>query len=107
MDRCATTPMLQTYILQGHGAIEAHWVQGCLHLFKRHQINLRKVVLLKNGNPDCFSMLEIHFLLPQESETLEDATGRDNAQTHPFLIQLQDTLAQQVWSDQSLRICPR
>jgi hypothetical protein len=100
MDRCASTPMLQTYILQGYGAIQPDWVQQCLHLFKRQQINLRKVVLLKNGHPDYFSMVEIHFLLAQ-------ADNNTAQPPHPFLAQLEQTLARQSWLEQSVRPSPR
>ena len=105
---------MQTYILQGYGAIAPQWVQHCLHLFKQEQVNLRKVVLLKNGTPECFSMLEIHFLLPQTclegqelnaSSVNHDDTG--NNPEHPFLQTLQLTLAQQAWQEQSIRLSLR
>ncbi len=103
MDRCATTTMQQTYILQGYGDIQASWVQHCLQLFKTQQVNLRKVVLLKNGHPDYFSMLEIHFLLPLARPSAEETTQPISTTPHPFLAQLDNTLAQQPWSQQSVR----
>lgn len=112
MARCATTPMLQTYILQGYGTIQPQWVQSCLHLFKSQQINLRKVILLKNGNPDCFSMLEIHFLLEQDANrppanNLDPSEAALPNSPHPFLEQLQQALAKQSWAEQSLRLSAR
>jgi hypothetical protein len=90
--------MQQTYILKGYGSIQPDWVQDCLRLFKSEQVNLRKVVLLKNGDPRCFSMLELHFLLPQ-GHPLHDA--------HPFLGQLKTSLTQQSWIQQTLLASPR
>jgi hypothetical protein len=90
--------MQQTYILKGYGSIQPDWVQSCLQLFKSEQINLRKVVLLKNGDPRCFSMLELHFLLPQ-GQPLHDA--------HPFLGQLKTSLSRQPWTQQTLLPSPR
>jgi len=94
--------MQQTYVLQGYGAIEPNWVQFCLHLFKNEQVNLRKVVLLKNQDPLYFSMLEIHFVLPktQAGKTLNETLN------HPFIEQLQSALAQQKWNRHSLRFNP-
>jgi len=92
--------MQQTYILKGYGSIQPDWVQDCLRLFKDEQINLRKMVLLKNGDPKCFSMLEIHFLLPQASTAQDTHTG--NGSAHPFLGQLQTSLNRQTWIQQTL-----
>lgn len=102
MDRSPATRQ-QTYILQGYGAIQPQWVQDCLQLFKTEQVNLRKVVLLKNGDPRCFSMLEIHFLLPQSWKTEESSSQAPATESeHPFLSQLTLTLAQQTWASQTL-----
>ncbi len=107
------TQRLQTYILKGYGAIEPQWVQSCLHLFKLEQVNLRKVILLKNNTPDCFSMLEIHFLLAQPEDQNQGkhspsganpSTSGDPAEpSHPFLQALQGILAQQTWQEQSIQ----
>ena len=103
MDRYATAPIMQTYVLQGYGTIRDEWVRDCLHLFKSQNINLRKVVLMKNGNPDSFSMLEIHFILPQEAANLTTNALEQAKQEQPFLEQLQAALAQQNWVKQSLK----
>lgn len=94
--------MQQIYVLQGYGTIDPNWVQSCLHLFKDGQVNLRKVVLLKNQDPVRFSMLEIHFALPK---TPSEPT-QDERLNHPFIAQLQAALAQQVWQHHSLRVNP-
>ena len=82
-----------TYVLKGYGNIDPGWVRECFGLFKAQDVCIRKLLLLKNGNPACFSMLEIHFSLPQLDEALPD---------HPFLTDLSSRLAEQDWKEQTL-----
>jgi hypothetical protein len=74
-----------TYMLKANGSIEPTWLLGCLNLFKERGITIRKLLLLKNGCPDRFSMLEIHFVLPKAG----DASPSPD---HPFLLLLQDCM---------------
>jgi hypothetical protein len=53
----------QNYVLTGYGSMESAWVREFFNLFKREQVNIRKVVLLKNGDPKVFAMLEIQFVI--------------------------------------------
>jgi hypothetical protein len=46
-----------SYVLKAHGSIDAKWLQDCLALFKERQICIRKLLFLKNGHPEHFSML--------------------------------------------------
>lgn len=82
------------YLLKGHGSIEPDWVRDCFRLFKDRAVNIRKLVLLRNGQPDHFAMLEIQFTLPVD----EDQTGAPDE----FLAILQTRLAAQRWNEQSL-----
>lgn len=82
-----------TYILKGYGNIDPAWVKRCFNLFREQDVNIRKLLLLKNGHPDCFSMLEVHFILP-EADLLE--------QNAAFIGALNSQLAQQAWLEQSL-----
>ena len=52
-----------TYVLKGYGRIEPGWMQDCFRLFKERSVNIRRLVLMKTEDPDCFSMLEIQFVL--------------------------------------------
>jgi hypothetical protein len=61
-------PGAQSYVLTGYGSIESAWVREFFNLFKREQVNIRKVVLLKNGDPRLFSMMEIQFVVKPEQE---------------------------------------
>lgn len=84
-----------TYILKGHGHIDPLWVKQCFGLFKAQGICIRKLLLMKNGNPACFSMLEIHFVLP------ESMAGGNAA---VFLEILNGQLLQQDWIEQTLTL---
>lgn len=75
------------YILKGYGDIEPAWLGRCLQLFKEDRINIRKLVLLKDGSPSCFGMMEIHFML---------------AQPEAFLERLEAHLDRQAWRDKTL-----
>jgi hypothetical protein len=78
------------YILKGYGQIDPDWVLRFFSLFKQQQVNIRKLVLLKNGHPACFSMLEVHFIPPDgESQAI-------------FLQQLERHLALQDWQAHSV-----
>jgi hypothetical protein len=79
------------YVLKGYGQIDPAWARDCVLLFKMHQVNIRKLVLLKIGHPDCFSMLEIQFVLTTE--------GQDT-----FLKHLSGCLQKQTWNEQSLEL---
>ncbi len=79
------------YILKGYGQIDPAWARACVLLFKSHQVNIRKLVLLKNGHPDYFSMLEIQFALATEAQVA-------------FLEHLDDYLQKQSWTEQSLEL---
>jgi hypothetical protein len=72
-----------TYILKGYGRIDSGWVKDCFGLFREQDVNIRKLLLLKNGHPDCFSMLEVHFVLPESipsgaNESLSSVSGEAN-----------------------------
>jgi hypothetical protein len=84
-----------TYVLKGYGSIDPRWVQNFFNLFKEQEVNIRKLLLTKNGNPVCFSMLEVHFTLSVEQEAQADLG-------HPFLEKLQNRLAEQHWTKRSL-----
>ncbi len=77
-----------SYILKGHGQIDPVWVQGCFQLFKERSVNIRKLLLLKNGQPERFAMLEIQFVVSPEDTQ--------------FLSALQERLATQSWTEQSV-----
>lgn len=79
------------YILKGYGSIDPQWVRECFHLFKENSVNIRKLVLLKNGQPDRFALLEIQFVLPQEQ-----------AQESSFMQALTSRLSTQQWQEQTL-----
>lgn len=67
-----------TYVLRGHGRIEPGWMRECFQLFRGRNVNIRKLVLMKDQDPDCYAMMEIQFVLTPEAtesafiETLEE-----------------------------------
>lgn len=79
------------YILKGYGSIDPQWMRECFHLFRENAVNIRKLVLLKNGHPDRFFQLEIQFVPPA------DAT-----QTAEFIQALTARLSTQQWQEQTL-----
>ncbi|WP_373532844.1 hypothetical protein [Vampirovibrio sp.] len=82
------------YILKGHGSIHPAWVRDCFCLFRDRAVNIRKLVLLSNGQAACYAMLEIHFVLsPDELAKADPAL---------FLADLQTVMNAQQWQDQSL-----
>lgn len=78
------------YVLKGYGRIEPAWVQMLLALFKREKINIRRLILLQGAHPTCFSMLEVHFALP------------DGEARAFFMEKFEKHLALQAWETQSL-----
>lgn len=82
------------YILKGQGQIDPLWVRDSLMLFKESAINIRKLILLKNGQPDMFSLLEIQFVLPSGTPP--------NHSADDFMQALRIRLANQSWHLQSL-----
>lgn len=81
--------MTALYTLKGYGRIEPGWMRECFRLFKTRGVNIRKLVLMKNGQPDCFSMLELQF-----------AVG--NSEEAAFLPLLESQLSQLKWISQTL-----
>lgn len=79
------------YILKGYGTIDPQWMRECFHLFRESAVNIRKLVLLKNGHPERFSFLEIQFVLPATE-----------AERFFFLEALQTRLAAQTWQEKTL-----
>ena len=77
------------YLLKGYGRIAPDWMRDCFRLFKERQVNIRKLVLMQNGDPTCFSMLEIQFVLMPEEHTA-------------FLAGLEDRLSEQAWVEKTL-----
>lgn len=82
------------YILKGYGHLEPVWVNRFFALFRQRQVNIRKLVLLKNGHPECFSMLEVHFVLSLQGEH------------SAFMELLSEHLLQQAWDEHSLVLMP-
>lgn len=88
------------YVFKGVGQIDADWVGLCLHLFRQKQINIRRLVLLKDlqkpvqaqVNPSCFSCMELQFTL---NENQPQATN--------FQDELQALLARQDWLKQEYK----
>ena len=85
------------YVLKAHGTIDAEWLQDCLDLFKERNVCIRKLLLLKDCHPDYFSMMELHFNLPQQAVSEVEAS-------HPFLTLLNEQMAQQIEIKQSLSV---
>jgi hypothetical protein len=79
------------YILKGYGQIDPNWMLRFFSLFKQQQVNIRKLILLKNGHPACFSMLEVHFIPPSGESQVA------------FLQKLDQHLALQSWQTQSVK----
>ncbi len=77
------------FTFKGYGRIDPVWMRECLQLFRERQINIRKLVLLKNGDPACFSMMEIQFV----------PSGQD---AEAFLARLEECLRCQPWQHRSL-----
>jgi hypothetical protein len=84
----------EVYILKGYGSIDPAWVRDCFCLFRDRAVNIRKLVLLSNGQPERYAMLELHFVLSPDEVA--------NSQPGLFLAELQATVASQQWQDQSL-----
>ena len=82
------------YILKGHGSIDPAWVRDCFCLFRDRAVNIRKLVLLSDGQPERYAMLELHFVLSPDEMA--------NSQPGLFIADLQATLSRQQWQDQSL-----
>lgn len=82
------------YILKGHGSIDPAWVRNCFRLFKERSVNIRKLVLLKNGQPNYFAMLEIQFVLSPDQVEKPDSQA--------FLAELREQIASQSWHEQTL-----
>ncbi|HEY9687897.1 MAG TPA: hypothetical protein V6C52_13055 [Coleofasciculaceae cyanobacterium] len=55
------------YTLKGYGRIDPAWMRDCFQLFKERRINIRKLLLMQNGDPAYYSMLELQFVLPSEA----------------------------------------
>jgi hypothetical protein len=55
------------YTLKGTGRIDPAWMRECFRLFKERRINIRKLLLMQNGDPGCFSLLELQFVLTPEA----------------------------------------
>jgi hypothetical protein len=84
----------EAYILKAHGSIDPLWVRNCFSLFRDRAVNIRKLVLLGNGQSERFAMLELHFVLsPNEL---------DNKQPGLFLADLQAILVSQHWYNHTL-----
>ena len=86
------------YIFKGHGSIEPDWVRDCFRLFRDRAVNIRKLVLLRDGQPEHFAMLEIQFVLPASEAEIPES----NAKTGDFLEVLEARVASQRWNEQSL-----
>ena len=83
----------RVYCLKGYGQIQQNWVCDFFEVFKQHQVNIRKLILLKNEQPPhCFSMLELHFVLPV-GET-----------QNPFMELVHQQITLQVWDKHQLEL---
>lgn len=78
------------YIFKGYGQIDSDWVLGFFALFRSQTVNIRKLILLKEAQSVCFSMLEVHFTPPV-------GDGRKT-----FLELLDQRLGLQSWQTRSL-----
>lgn len=76
------------YVLKGYGAIDPAWLRDCLRLFKNHQVNIRRLVLMQDALsdclPDCLSMLEIQFALPATEASQRPSLAQAQAAALPI-----------------------
>jgi hypothetical protein len=84
-----------TYRLKGYGTIDAAWLRECLALFKQQQVNIRRLVVMQNGQPSCYGMVEIHFVLSHQNLP---------ERVIPFLDLLDILLKKQRWREQTLEV---
>jgi hypothetical protein len=57
-----------SYTLKGYGRIDPAWMRDCFQLFKERRVNIRKLLLMQDGDPAYYSMLELQFVVPPEAE---------------------------------------
>lgn len=85
--------MLSTtaYVLKAQGEFDVAWMRDCFRLFKERQVNIRKFLLLRKGNADAASMLEIQFVLAE-----------NNPASEAFLQALDERTRQVRWQSRQL-----
>ncbi len=89
-------PEQSIYQLTAIGTLNSEsWLQDCLTLFKQQSVNIRRLVMVRDADAFASIRLEILFNLPE-------GTHASNALDTAFQLALQQKLAEQRWTHQSL-----